>query len=411
MRILLLNDDFPPEGRSSVAHIAYDHMRVLADAGHDVRVLTTHRTDWDAAVRRHGNVVSIPVSYRPSLRAWLSLKHRAVARALEEEIRAVRADVVHAHNVHMYLTYDALRIARRHAPRVFVSLHDVMSFSYRRLATKRFLDSGGEDCRVTIADQIAAAGIAWNPFRNAYIRKAFTNATKVLPVSTALEKALRQNGIGNTRVLHNATDVARWDDAGRGSADFGRIHGLEGKRVILFGGRLSEDKGIREILAAFGVVRRSVPDALLVIIGDKGRYDAYAAGNRDARTLSPFIRCTGWLSANEMRDAYHAADVVTTPSLCLDTFNMMNLEAHACGKPVVGTCFGGTKEVVVHGETGFICDPRDIDTYAGHLTKLLSDRDMAGRFGCNGRTRALELFDLGRYRGSLEELYGLIGGG
>lgn len=403
MKVLLANDKYGQKGASSF--LVAQARAGLQARGHDVRVLTTHRTGEPNPHEGDPGVTSVPVSYRPSLRPYLSLWNPAVNGPIADALDGFRPDVVHAHNVHTYLTYNLLGLARKRTGKVFISLHDVMSFAYRRLNTARFLDSGGDDCRVTMADQIAAAGITWNPLRNACIRKALGNAAKVLPVSAALEKALHQNGIGNTRVLRNAIDVRRWAEQRPTVGAFAKKHGLEGRRVILFGGRLSEDKGIREVLAALDVVRHAVPDALLLVIGEKERYDEYAARDRNAQDLSASIRCTGWLGEDDMRDAFRAADVVTTPSLCLDTFNMMNLEAQASGTPVVGTRFGGTPEVIDHGNTGYVCDPRDTETYAGYLLDLLQRPEKARRFGEAGQARARELFDVERHLDDLETIY------
>ncbi len=403
MKILLANDKYGQRGASSF--LVAQARKGLEARGHDVKVLTTHRAGEADPHASNPGVASIPVSYRQSLRPHLGIWNPAVNGLVANVLDGFRPDVVHAHNLHTYLTYNFLRLARKQTSKVFVSLHDVMSFSYRRLATKRYLDSGGADCRVTVADQIAAAGVTWNPFRNACIRKALGNAAKVLPVSAALEEALHQNGIGNTEVLHNAIDVAQWAGEPTNLADFARKHGLEDKRVVLFGGRLSEDKGIREIFAALDVARHTVPNIILLVIGEKERYDEFASREPDARRLSAFVRCTGWLGADDVRRAFHAADVATTPSLCLDTFNMMNLEAQACGTPVVGTRFGGTPEVIEHGETGYICDPRDTTTYAGHLLDLLQHPDKAKRFGEAGQARARELFDVETHLDRLEALY------
>ncbi|HCI03370.1 TPA: glycosyl transferase, partial [Candidatus Peribacteria bacterium] len=60
----------------------------------------------------------------------------------------------------------------------------------------------------------------------------------------------------------------------------------------------------------------------------------------------------------------------------------------------VGTCFGGTPEIVVSGETGFIVNPRNTLGYAQALVKLLNNPDLAGEMGRKGNKRVKMEFSL-----------------
>lgn len=393
MRILLMNDKYRQPGATSA--IVESLRAGYEKRGHAVSILTTHRVETNPEIVRDGNVVSIPVSYRPSLRHYLCLWQPRVSRMLETALRELKPDAVHAHNVHTYLTYDSLRIAASATPRVFMTAHDVMSFAYRRLATPRFLASQGKDSRLTPFDHIRAVGIQYNPLRNMLIRKALRRYVKrVLPVSAALERGLNQNGILHTTVVHNAIDTHVAPAADATVETFKKEHGLNGRRVILFGGRLGPDKGTREIIRAMRVVKDAHPDALLLVTGDAAKWEEILGREDPEDTLAGSHRCTGWLTSEALRTAFAAADVVTTPSLCLDTFNMMNIEGMLAGKPVVGTVFGGTPEIVEHGKTGFVVDPRDTDAYAGHLLTLLKDPSLARTMGKAGQERVKKEFNL-----------------
>jgi len=393
MHILLMNDKYRQPGATSAI---VENLRVEYERnGHAVSILTTHRTEQNPAIVRKGYLTSIPVSYRPSLRHYLCLYRPGVTKMLEEIIPALKPDVVHAHNVHTYPTYDSLPIAAQATPPVVVTAHDVMSFAYRRLATARFLDSKGTDARLSPLDHFRAAGLQYNPVRNAWIRRILrTHVKRVLPVSRSLEHALRQHGIAHTTVVPNAIDTTHTQPDPSAVAELRKEYGLDGRKVILFGGRLSADKGVAEILRAMRFVKEKHKEAILLVTGDNEKWkemtDAYDA----TESLKEHVRCTGWLAPERMRIAFAAADVVTTPSLCLDTFNMMNIEAMVAGKPVVGTIFGGTPEIVEDGRTGFTLDPRDTKAYAARLITLLDDRALAEKMGAAGREKVLSHYGL-----------------
>ncbi|HAI98133.1 TPA: hypothetical protein DCL30_01145 [Candidatus Peribacteria bacterium] len=395
MKILLLNDDYPPRGASSVSSVVKNLAEGYAHRGHDVSILTSHRKEVSPTILREGNVTSLPVSYRTALRHYLCLKMPSVSRMLEQEMTRIRPDIVHAHNIHQYLTYDALRVARAFTPKVFITMHDVFSFAFARLATVRYLDSQGRDPRLTWMDHIRAVKLQWNPLRNWRIRSVLhTNVRRVIAVSDALKSALEANGVGNISVIHHGIDVQKWQVSAEGRERFRALHHLQGKKVILFGGRLSEDKGARELLQALAEVRRTVPEAFLLVIGEEARWRGLLRSSDVETQVKEYCRCTGWLNRTDTLHAFAAADLVTTPSLCLDTFNLMNLEAMALAKPVVGTIYGGTPEIVRDGETGFVCDPRDISVFAEHLSVLLKDAALAERMGQAGRRRAEEHFSV-----------------
>ncbi len=373
--------------------------------GHTVSIITTHRLDASTEIIREGNVVSLPVEYRESLRHYKSVMNSAVSRMLDEEMDRIKPDVVHAHNLHMYLTYNTLRIAKEHTSKVFITMHDVMSFHYGRLATRKYLSTEGHDVRTSKWDHLDQAGLQWNPLRNKMILRALENVTNVIAVSNALKKALDAHDIPRTCVVHNGIDVASWEASDQESADFRREHQLEGKRVIFFGGRLSRDKGSTPLLHALSQVKGAVPNVLLLVVGNPKTWEGLMKEAGVRKDVTEHVRCIDWLPKEKMRAAYGACDVVTTPSLCLDTFNLMNAEAMANSKPVVGTCFGGTPEVVENGVTGFICNPQKEEEYANLLTTLLTDDALAQKMGRAGRERVEELFSMERQVEKCLDLY------
>src|SRR6185436_17742175 len=112
-----------------------------------------------------------------------------------------------------------------------------------------------------------------------------------------------------------------------------------------------------------------------------------------------------WISGAKLRQAYHAAAVVAVPSLYLDPFPTVNLEAFACRKPVVATSFGGSSEIVKDGISGYIVDPNDTQTMGNLLGELLEDSEKATRFGEKGYELISKQFTLERQVDEYEKLY------
>jgi glycosyltransferase involved in cell wall biosynthesis len=406
MKILLLNDDFPPHGNSSVATVAAGLVKEYAHMGQTVMMLTTHRTTVSPEIIRTDTVISLPID-RASRPNFACLGAPNIAAMLEQEIAAIKPDVVHAHNIHTYLTYDALRIAKNHTQKVFITLHDVMSFSYARLNTDRFLND--DDCHWTLMDHLKRSGLQYNPWRNRGIRNIFKKyVTAIFSVSDSLKQALIQNGMENVTVAHNGIDTTDWHATAAEVKAFQDKHGLTGRKTILFGGRLSVDKGSRPVLKALEELSKKDPSVLLMIIGDPKRWQLIADPSKE-ELLRKHCIVIGWLDRKDMCIATFAADVITTPSLCLDCFPTLNLEAMAAGKPVVGTIFGGTPEVVEHQKTGFICDPRNTKEYTGYLAKLLNDQALRTKMGDAGRARVENEFSVAKQTALYLESYAKAG--
>ena len=124
------------------------------------------------------------------------------------------------------------------------------------------------------------------------------------------------------------------------------------------------------------------------------------------RHLLGLIIAGGWLSGAELLGAFQLADVVAVPSICFDTFPTVCLEAMALGSPVIATCFGGSRELVKDGETGYIINPFDIETFAEHLQTLLSDDELRARMGRRGREHVAANFRLDQQVAAVTALYG-----
>ena len=92
------------------------------------------------------------------------------------------------------------------------------------------------------------------------------------------------------------------------------------------------------MLLALDRLRESLPAVRLLILTSRASGRLPAAFEH----LRPNITVGGWLSGADLRAAYQLADVVAVPSIYVDPFPTVNLEAMAAGKPVVATCFGGS---------------------------------------------------------------------
>ena len=115
----------------------------------------------------------------------------------------------------------------------------------------------------------------------------------------------------------------------------------------------------------------------------------------------------GGLSDDEITAHYHACDVFVLPSVAnTEGFGLVQLEAMACGKPVVNTNLPtGVPYVSVDGETGITVPPGDSLAIAAAVNRLLGDPDLRRRLGENGRRRVENGFTRQRMVEKVLDLY------
>ncbi|MBU6214863.1 glycosyltransferase family 4 protein [Patescibacteria group bacterium] len=414
MKIAVLSDTFPPRGSGGADAVAFALAKALKKRGHEMIVITTSRDPQDAGERlvEGLTVHTIATAYDLRFQAYVSLWNVPVARRVRRILSDFKPDVVHAHNVHAYLSYRSLIAAKRLGAHVILTAHDVMTFNYGKLTS--FINPNdlsvptAFNYRVSAWQQLREQRFRYNPLRNFLIRRTLRQSVdRIVAVSDALKQALADNGIGNVQTIHNGIDVREWEEPVEDIADFKRAHRI-GDSAILFGGRLSGVKGAVNIIKALARIVSEVPEAELLILGQKDAYaDRMLALARDLGIIDKLI-FTGWIEGRTLHQAYYAAAVVAVPSLCFDSFPTMNLEAMACGKPIVATCFGGSREAVEDGTTGYIVNPSDIETLAAKLIDLLSNPSKSRAMGAAGRARVSTEFTVGEQAAAYEKLFRVV---
>ena len=181
--------------------------------------------------------------------------------------------------------------------------------------------------------------------------------------------------------------------------------------TVLFVGRLEARKGIHYLIDAVPQIAAAVPDVHIVIIGDDTQN---APGQKSVLTeIKERLAKTGSAGSvtfidrvplSDLPKYYRAADVCVVPSL-YDNSPYTCLEAMSCGRAVVGTDGGGTKEYVVHKESGLIVPVKNADALAASLIELLTNETERSRLANNARKRVLEIFDRVEIARKTMELY------
>ncbi len=169
-----------------------------------------------------------------------------------------------------------------------------------------------------------------------------------------------------------------------------KIRKRYGPRIVLAVGRMVYYKGFEYLIRAMASVRGH-----LLLVGEgplqaKLERQAFEAGARDRITF------LGRVSQEEVVGYYHAADVFVMPSIARsEAFGIAQLEAMACGKPVVNTrLMSGVPFVSSDGVTGITVAPADSTELAAAINRLLDDSGLRNKYGAAAARRAREEFSI-----------------
>ena len=179
-----------------------------------------------------------------------------------------------------------------------------------------------------------------------------------------------------------------------------------GRPLVLFVGRLVKYKGVEVLLEA---MRDVAATATLV-----GNGPERAALERHAQHagVADRVKFAGEVTPDELAALYHACDLFVLPSVTRqEAFGVVQIEAMACGKPVISTDLGtGTGWVNQHGVTGFVVPPRDAEALHRAIVTLLQDPALLNAMGEAARSRARALFSAERMVASVLALYREVAG-
>lgn len=147
------------------------------------------------------------------------------------------------------------------------------------------------------------------------------------------------------RVVPGGVDVHRFRGIGSRSEARLRLGWPSDRPTIVSVRRLVRAKGLENFIAAVDTVRRRVPDVLVVIVG-MGPLEKELRARADEAGLGRFVRFEGYVPEALLPLVYRAADLFVVPTIVLEGFGLVVIEALACGTPVLVTPVGGLPEVV-----------------------------------------------------------------
>jgi glycosyltransferase involved in cell wall biosynthesis len=322
--------------------VLFEQSTRLAARGHSVHLITRRLPEHRAERETIQGVEEIRCDFEP----------KSGLRVITQTWQQARRHLLHLHeqlpvdclNIHQPLTAFGLiaQAAALGIPRVYTC---------HSLSTEEYL-SRQTECGVAglVQRRVHAAGRNWIEGR------VLRRCHRIIALSRYTQEKLTQvHGIIGDRVeiVPGGVDLLRFHPAVDKAAI--RIEmGIPQDRFVLFTVRnLVPRMGLNNLVIAMKDVVKRAPQALLVIGGHGPLRDALEA-LVDRLGLRDQILMVGFIPEEKLARYYQMADLFVLPSLDLEGFGMVTLEALACGLPVLGTPVGGTREILSRWDEGFL---------------------------------------------------------
>ncbi len=317
MNVAVSIDRLDRDTPNGMQRVATETARHLVRQGHDVTIFTLRRHLEPARENRDGvRVVRYDGSNGPVGDAIAGF------RALRDLHARRPIDVLHAHFAYCALGPLAASVGNMARVRTYHGAWNLEAIAERPARPSDRFRYGVEWAGLRSAERV----IVLSDYARAQIVRAF--------------------GVDDARIdrIPGGADLARFAPTEPRSA-YRRTFGLDPNAfVIACAGRLVKRKGFDRIIAAFPAILQAIPQAQLLIGGDGAERAALEA--LIARLgLRERVRLLGHLDGT-LADLYRGADVVVVPSLALETFGLVTVEALAAGTPVIGTPIGATPEIL-----------------------------------------------------------------
>ncbi len=183
----------------------------------------------------------------------------------------------------------------------------------------------------------------------------------------------------------------------------------DGVTRVLTVARLTEEKGLRDGIAAVGSLARAGAPVCYRIIGD-GPLEGELRAMIAEEGLAQVVSLTGSASEAEVHEAFRDSDLFLLPSVRAadgseEGQGLVLQEAQAMGLPVITTALGGIPEGVDDGQSGFLVPPGDVPAMAAKLDEACRDPELRDRMGRNGRWLVERGFDIEPLNDRLVDLY------
>lgn len=236
--------------------------------------------------------------------------------------------------------------------------------------------------------------LIYSEYSRLLLKRNLKKCKKIFPVSDAAKTMLLVNGIAQDKieVINNPISNNL-----KQKTNLKEKLNIDERKVILYAGRLTDDKGIQYVIRSL----KSIDLNVVFLIAGEGRYKEELEKLTDSLGLTDKVRFVGFIGPDKLNEYYSITDVFALPGQVYDTFPRAILEATSYGIPCIISNIGGGKEIIENEENGIVINDVNEKNISDAIKKILSNKK-------NYEKLSKTAVDITRQRFSLEQIGGRL---
>jgi len=384
--VLILSDGYPPYDKGGAERIAYYHAQALIKAGFRVGVITSQKDDAPASLlpQKEEGVLVYRVFHQKKKIQKVTLVpamlwNPSMRKKLNGVAKNFSPDIIHAHQIHA-TSYDAFTNMMPFVPHI-LTFH---GYQYECPKGGLYRTRFNQICRNKPA--------VCNLF-SCLMHNKLSKIDRIIAISHFIKDRLIKNGYDPSRIVYIPNGVPNLKTR--------KILPYTTKN-IMYVGRITKNKGVHDLVAAFKNIRDA--DARLIIAGE-GNYLPIVRSLAEGDKRIEFV---GWRKPDEIAGLYQKSRIVVVPSLWHEVMNTVICEAQSWGRPVIATRVGGNDDLIENGVSGIFYEPGDVQSLQGVMTDLLHNETLSKTLGENG-FKKVNQYGMARHIASIKTLYNEYG--
>ena len=389
MKILIINDSCKEVGGAET--YIFGIVKLLRNEGHNIYLFSY---DSESKKDEHSWIIKHTKKKSRFLFNRFIFNPRVYSE-LKQYIKEINPDIIHLHNNYAYSNSVLLALRKFDIP----VIHHVHDWGLICPTSWSVYKKNLQVCKSVEGIQLKCLTSGCLPFHH-WILTYFRNKMRInleretvdlfISPSIKLRDYLKE---------HNLTP-AIW------LPHFIEFEDLKVKipkqNIILYVGVLSVNKGVEYLIKAFPLIKESVKDAKLYIVGDGPERNKLEQLSKE---LNVDVKFFGKIPHDKVIEAYAKAKVLIMPSIWMENSPFVLYEAMSAGKPIVASNRGGIVDLVRDGVNGFIVEPANPEEIANKAIELLRDKELLKQYSLKSQKIIQEEFTTEKHLKYLNNIY------
>jgi len=370
MKILMLSWEYPPRIVGGISRVVYDLAQTMAEQGNEVHVVTC----WEQGTMEYEKDKNVYVHRvhpydigTDSFITWIMQLNFSILEKAVEVCNKIDFDIIHAHD--WLVAFAAKTLKNSHNIPLVATIH----------ATEHGRNHGlhNDMQRYISSVEWLLAYESWKVICNSQYMKNEVRYVFQLPED-------------KLAIINNGVEVNKFKGIEK-DYNFRRNYAYDNEKILLFVGRLVQEKGVQVLIDAVPKIMEHYNDVKIVITG-KGPQMDYLKHKAYEMGIAHKIYFTGYLSDEDLKKLYKCADVAVFPSL-YEPFGIVALEGMVANIPVVVTETCGLGEIVEHGIDGMKAYTGNANSLADCIVEILYNPGLADKIKANALKKVQALYN------------------